>query len=393
MSKCEELEDYLANLTSELVKRKSVNPPGEEKEVAEYIYSLLKEQGIKAEMIYGPYKNRPQVVGFFGSKDDSALILNGHMDVVPEGEQRFWKYEPYGGKIINGKVYGRGAVDMKGGLALMLTLPKVLQNFEDDVNLVLTFAIGEETGEEGTKEILAYLKRKNVNGRFGIVLEPTELKVLTAHRGDIRFDVTVFGKAAHSSRPDKGINSIIKAMKIVEAVKDYNDKITNKKHYLLGNPVCSVTMINAGIKINVIPDVCNVVIDRRTLPNEKIDDVIKEFDYVLSSLYKEDKEFKYELSVGRKVEGSEIPANNEYAELLRRISRNIANIDEKASGCSGWTDMRNFVNDAKIPAVIWGPGNPANAHVANEYIEVKQIVDALKISSKFTLNIFGKITI
>jgi succinyl-diaminopimelate desuccinylase len=386
---CEELKDYIAKTTSELVKRRSRNPPGEEKECSEYIYSLLKDEGINAELFYEPYKERPQVIGYVGNKSDKALILNGHIDVVPEGKVELWSFDPFSGIIKDGKVWGRGAADMKGALAVMIALAKIMKEIKFNGNLVLTFAVGEETGLPGTKQILtSYLPKKGIKGEFGIVLEPTELKVATAQRGSIKFEVLVHGKAAHSSRPEQGINAIVKAMEVVNEIQNYVSELSKRKHWILGPPLCSVTMINAGIKDNVIPDVCRMVIDRRTIPGEKIKEIVNEFKNVVDSVKEKDREFSYELNHKLTAEACEIPSDDKYAELLRRISNEIAGIPTKPYGLSGGTDARNFVLDANIPAVAWGPGSIEQAHVTNEFVEIQQLVDALKILAKFTLQFF-----
>jgi len=204
--------DFLIRLTQDLVRIPTQNPPGNEKSCAEYIHRTLSQWGVETKIIPEPFRHRPQVLATVSGREAGpTLILNGHMDVVPEGSRGHWKYDPYEGVVEEGKIYGRGSSDMKGGLAAMMMLAKLLR--EKGLprgKAVFQFVIGEETGDPGTKHLLSILGNK---GDFGIVLEPTSLRVATAEKGLAWLRITWGGKPAHASVAEQGINPIEKALK------------------------------------------------------------------------------------------------------------------------------------------------------------------------------------
>ena len=148
--------DLLIRLTQDLVRIPTQNPPGNEKGCAEYIYSTLSRWGVETKMISEPFPHRPQIMATVNGKETGpTLILNGHMDVVPEGSRSQWKYDPYGGVVEEGRIYGRGSSDMKGGLAAMMMLAKLLHEKSlPRGKVIFQFVMGEETGESGTKHLL-----------------------------------------------------------------------------------------------------------------------------------------------------------------------------------------------------------------------------------------------
>ena len=381
-TKIESLEsvdiDLLIRLTQDLVRIPSQNPPGYEKGCAEYIHSTLNQWGVETRMISEPFPHRPQVMATVNGKEAGlTLILNGHMDVVPEGSRSQWKYDPYGGVVEGGKIYGRGSSDMKGGLAAMMMLAKVLH--EDGLprgKVVFQFVMGEETGEPGTRHLLSVLGDK---GDFGIVLEPTSLRVATAEKGLAWFRITWEGKPAHASVAERGINPIEKAVKFGKKLMEYDKKLRTHDHPLLGSPKCTMTMINAGTKENIIPESCSLMIDRRFNPEETPDSVEDELKKILQELTFEDPDFKWQIERTMLYESAEIPVDSLIAKVLRKYAVQISGISTKPFGTMYSTDVRNFINDAKIPTVTFGPGDVHQAHTFNESIEIQQIVDCVRI--------------
>lgn len=372
-------EEEIVTLLQELVRIPSRNPPGEEKECAEYVMQKMLDWGLVAELIPEPFPDRPQVAATYeGTEDKPTLVLNGHLDVVPEGDAKRWSVNPFGGVFKDGKIYGRGSCDMKGGIAAMMIAAKALK--ESGVrlrgNLILQFAIGEETGEPGTKHLLV---DKGIKGDWEIVLEATNLKVATAEKGLAWFHITVKGEPAHASTPELGINAISKATKLVLALEKYDQEISKRKHQLLGRAICSVTLIEGGTKENIIPESCKIAIDRRFLPQESMNNIENELESVLSSLWKQDPEFECELRRKMVYESAEIPVDSMIAEVVRKNVKKVTGVTSEPYGSWGSTDVRNFINDAKIPAITWGPGDPIKDHAIDESIEISQVVDTAKV--------------
>jgi len=243
-------------------------------------------------------------------------------------------------------------------------------------NLILQFVIGEETGEPGTKYLLV---DKGIKGDWGIVLEATDLKVATAEKGLAWFHILVKGEPAHASTPELGVNAISKSMKLLSALEKYNNRISKRKHPLLDRSICSVTMIEGGTKENIIPESCKIAIDRRFLPKETLNGIENELRSILSRLQKEDPKFECELIRKMVYEPAEIPVKSMIAEAVRKNVKKVTGITPEPNGTWGSTDVRNFINDAKIPAITWGPGDPTKDHAIDESIEISQVVDAAKV--------------
>ncbi len=370
--------DLLIRVTQALIKIPSQNPPGNEKDCAEYIRSTLNQWGVETRMITEPFPHRPQVMATVnGRETGSTIILNGHMDVVPEGSRSHWKYDPYGGVVEAGRIYGRGSSDMKGGLTAMMMLAKLLQERGlPRGKVVFQFVMGEETGEPGTKHLLSILGNR---GDYGIVLEPTSLRVATAEKGLAWFRITWEGKPAHASVAERGINPIEKVVKFGKKLMEYDKKLRTHDHPLLGSPKCTMTMINAGTKENVIPESCSLVVDRRFNPQETPDRVESDLRKILEKLTLEDPDFKYQIERTMLYESAEIPVDSLIAEVLRKHAAQISGVPKEPFGTMYSTDVRNFINDAKISTVTFGPGNVHQAHTFNESIEIQQIVDCVRI--------------
>ena len=381
-------KEDVTNLLQQLVRIPS--PTGEEKTIAEFIYEVLKSWGLKTE-IFEPIPNRPDVVGFLeGSEGRPTLILNGHLDHVPPGNLEDWSYPPYEGRIVNGKMYGRGAADMKGGLTSMMIAAKALKdaNVQLKGNLVLTFAIGEEVGDPGTRHIVV---DRGIRGDWGIVTEPTVFKgkfrVGVAERGVAWFKITVKGKSTHASQPNLGVNAISKASKVITELEKLSVKLARKKHPLIGASTCSVTIVEGGFKENIIPDQCRITVDRRMIPGETVKEAEKEIEKILKNLRKKDPKFRFSMELTCLFEPAEIPSKSEIVSVVRRNLKKVCGYDSKPWGTPYACDARNLINDAGIPTIVFGPGDISHCHCVDEYIELDEVVNTAKILALTALNL------
>jgi len=370
-------EEEVIRILRDLVRRPSQNPPGNEGAVAKYIYDTMRDWGFEPQYIDKPEPKRPSVaVVYKGTEGKPRLILNGHMDVVPEGDPNSWSVPPFEGIVKQGRVYGRGACDMKGGIAAAMIAAKTIKKsgVKPRGDLVLQFAMGEETGEAGTKSLL----EEGHIGDWGIVLEPTDLKVMTAEKGLAWYHFKLKGKPTHASEPDEGVNAIYKATRLISAIQDYNDEISERTHPLCGKDICSVTMMKAGTKENIIPESCWFAVDRRIIPGENIEQVDDEINAIIRKLSQEDPEFKCDWKRVMLYESAEIPVDHKIAETVRRNTKEIIGVYHEPAGMIASTDQRNFINDASIPAITWGPGGKMS-HRLDEYVETSQVIDCAKI--------------
>ncbi len=373
-------KDETISLLQKLIRIPS--PTGEEKTVANFIYDLLKSWSFKTE-IFDFLPNRPEVMSFLeGSEARPTLILNGHLDHVPPGDLEDWSYDPYEGRVVAGRIYGRGAADMKGGLTAMIIAAKALKDSGIKLkgDLILTFAVGEEIGEWGTKHIVV---DKGIKGDWGIVTEPTvfrgKFRVAVAEKGVAWFRITIKGRASHASQPGLGVNAISKAGKIIAELEKYNSRLASKKHNLIGASTSSITIIEGGFKENVIPDQCKIIIDRRIIPGEKLDEVKKEIADILKKLKRKDSKINSSVELTRSFEAGEIQSNAEIVKIVRKNLKKACGHDSKPWGTPYGTDARNLINDASIPTIVFGPGDISHCHCVNEYVNLNEVINATKV--------------
>ena len=375
--------DEIIELTRQLIRIPSENPPGGEGEIAEFIAEKLKDLGLTVR-VYEFKPGRPSVVGLLsGVKEKPTLMFNGHMDTVPVGDKDLWSVEPFEGVLRDGRIYGRGAADMKGALAAMIASVKAI--VESEVNLrgrlILTFVADEEVTGYGTRDLI----RRGYRADFAIVGEPSELNVQTAHKGLLWLKVVIRGKAAHASIPHQGVNAIYRMADFCLALEKMNSLLAEKKHALLGPPTINVGTIKGGIKTNIVPDYCEITIDRRLIPGEKPVDVKREIEETLESLGGKTSKLQTQVEVINVAEPSETAQDELIVQVARKAVREVIGRDPGVTGFTATCDMRFLVNEAGIPTIILGPGSLRQAHVIDEYVEVEQVINAAKIYTSIIL--------
>ncbi|RLI43523.1 hypothetical protein DRO69_09165 [Candidatus Bathyarchaeota archaeon] len=378
----EKMESDIADMAMTLIRFKSENPPGNEAEIADFLASKLESLGFEVKLVEAERK-RPNVIATLkGEQGRSSLIFNGHMDVVPAGPLENWKQPPFEPVVKDGKIYGRGAADMKGALSSIFNAAKAVVELGVSLkgNLVIQFVADEEEGGAKGTEFLA--KKGFIKGDYAVVCEPTGLKIGVAEKGFIRTEITVRGKAAHSSTPSEGINAIVKMSKVIKALYDeFPRKIAGKSHPLVGSPTVNVGTIIGGVRVNVVPDKCVIKLDRRLIPGEDPEEAFNEIIEILESVRKRDNQLKYEVKLIGEAEPSEISPQEEIVEVLKRNYEFVFHTNPTIYGLKGTTDARFFINQAQIPTVIFGPGSIKEAHKVNENVSVKELVLATKIYS------------
>lgn len=370
-----ERTETLAALLGDLVRIETENPPGNEKECAERIVEWFDEHGIDADLVEEPYTDRPQVGARVG-EGDPTLVLNGHIDVVPAGETGEWSHDPYGGDVEGGRLYGRGSVDMKAGVAIaMLATAELAGDIEANElpgSIVFHAAIGEETAEPGTKTLL----EQGYGGDYGVVLEPTGMRTATSEKGLAWYEITVSGEPSHASRPDQGTNALQSAQLVLDALADYDENVRAREDELVGRAYATATMLEAGTKENVLPERATVTIDRRFLPAERVQDIDAEIDELLGEVA-EAHGIDVSWERTRTYESAAIDADSPLAGVFRRHSADVAGVATDPWGVTASTDVRNFVNDAGIEAITWGPGDLSQAHTYDEHVDLSAANDGL----------------
>lgn len=345
-----------------------------ERFLAERLGKILAAEGFDIKIV-GCSKDSASLIASYGIDNGMKIALTGHIDVVDVTEN--WDSNPFEAIEKDGRIYGRGAADMKGGVAAMMAaaINVVRSSHEFNGKLVLNFVADEEATSRGT---LSCLKEKELQGiDYAIIGEPTGLDICIAHLGTARFKITIKGKSAHSSKPSRGINAISKAAKVIQAIDKYHEELRKTKHEILGNPSACVTIVNGGSKDNIIPDSCELLMDRRMIIGETSQSVTEEIQSILDAIVENDGEFTYELKQYINLEACEVTKRDEITKICEKIYEDT--FLEKAVVCEfGATCEQKLFADMGIPAIIIGPGNLAQAHIDNEYVEIGQIEQAVK---------------
>jgi len=377
LSRIQEAE--VVSLCCDLVRFKSVNPPGDELEIAEYVASVLREAGLTVEIVHHTPTRASVLARLEGSGEMPALLYTGHLDVVPVGAEE-WLHNPFRGEVAEGKLWGRGSSDMKGGNAAMITAAKVLAaaNLPLKGDLILAFTAGEEGEQLGATELAARPDLAPVQAV--VVAEPSHNDVYVAEKGALWLKVTTHGKTAHGSMPHLGRNAITMMVALLSELDSL--VVPYEEHPLLGGFTRSVNTIVGGVKTNVVPDRCEVTIDQRTVPGQDHGAIVNQVRALIADLAQKIPGFRASVEVINDrlpvATSPEEPVVQCFCEAVAEV------VGERPvpKGVNYYTDAAVFAPALNAPMVICGPGDPKLAHQPNEYVEVTKLVEAAKI---FTL--------
>jgi succinyl-diaminopimelate desuccinylase len=378
----------LVDLTTRLVQTPTENPPGNEKVAAKFLKPILSRMGFKIETVLSPEGRWNIVAEKRWGRGGRRLIFNGHLDVVPAGDPSQWKYPPFQGRLAKGRIYGRGASDMKGGIASFIHALSMIDRSKIHPRqgaVVLHLVSDEEShGHHG----MGFLTRKGgIQGDAVLVGEPTDLQPVIAHKGALWLRISTLGKSAHSGRPHLGVNAIEKMAKLVDRL---NSIPLEKEHPLLGKPTLSIGLIQGGTKINIVPDRCEIEVDRRMLPGEKKEEVLKGMKGILDSLQLQDPLFQYRMEEIDFAEPSEVNPEEEIVRIGVESIHEVIGEKPSLRAFSGFTDSRFYINQCHIPALIFGPGETNQVHTTDESVEVEALVRAAHIYALILIHYLSK---
>ena len=366
--------DALA-LLRELVRIDSRNPslapgaPGEGP-VARALAGTLRSWGIEADVV-DALPGRPNVIATIkGSGGGRSLMFNGHLDVVGvEG----MVHAPFAALEHDGRIHGRGAADMKGGVAAMCAAAARVQGrLRGD--LIIAAVADEEWRSAGTSALLA----RGLRADAAIVTEPTGLRIMPAHKGFVWLEVTVHGVAAHGSRWDMGVDAIRHAgLLLAELDRLDNEDLPLRSHPLLGRPSLHAGEVSGGLGISTYPDRCVVKLERRTIPGETRDLVMREVEEACARVRTRRPAFRAETEALFAQPPSDVAMDSPIVATLSEALR-AHGLGTTAAGMSAWTDAA-LLNESGVPAVCFGPGDMGLAHAAQEYIESREVELAVNV--------------
>jgi len=367
----------LVELTQNLIRFKSINPPGNELEIALYIRDLLRKEGLEVEVLEHSESRGSLVAKLAGGKEP-GLIYSGHLDVVPaEGN---WQRDPFSGDIGDGKIWGRGTTDMKAGVAAMITAASAVARARLDLKgpLYLSFTAGEETDNFGAAETLKNYQFGPVKAVF--ISEPSANEIFTAEKGALWLEIRTFGRAAHISRMEDGRNALMMMLPILEALEKM--EIPFENHPLLGDYRRSPNTISAGENTNTIPAECIVKVDQRTLPGQDHEEIVGKIRNMINDIAKNTKlpDFKAEVRVILDNPPLEVDHKEPILQKLFDITTEInGEKQQDPKGVGYFTDAVKFTPGLGVPFAICGPGNPGLNHQANEWVEINKLIDSARI--------------
>jgi succinyl-diaminopimelate desuccinylase len=353
-------------LTQQLVRIDSRNPPGGEAACAELVAGLLRDAGFRVDL-HSFGAGRVNVVARLGGEGPAA-VFTGHLDTVPLGRSA-WTRDPFGGEIADGRLYGRGATDMKAGVAAMVAAAVgAADEIVDGGAVALVFTGGEETGSDGARALLD-------SGLLGqartlVVGEPTSNRFLAGHKGALWLRACAHGTAAHGSMPHLGDNAIYKAARLALALEQYQFNVA--RHPVMGVPTLNVGTMAAGENINSVPDRAELIIDVRTIPGMRHDAVTDQIGFTLGS----------QTTLEVLVDLPPVWSDPGLAEMraLAGSYRDATSREPEAASANYFTDASVLTPAfGNVPTIVCGPGDPAMAHTTDEYCDVADIAAAVGI--------------
>lgn len=365
--------ELCVSFLKELVALRTVNPPGDERVAADYIAATLARHGIECGLT--PVGDmRANVVSTLCGGDGPAILLTGHLDVVPEGTG--WDTPPFEAVERDGRFYGRGTCDMKGGIAAMMAAAIWARRHGEGTRAFrLAFVADEEIYGQGTRTLLNMLVPENV--RYVVIGEPTQNEIHIAHRGAIRFRVCARGISCHAGAPDKGVNAVENMARVIEAVRLVNEDLKARPHPVLPPPTLCCTMVSAGTKDNIVPDRCELIVDCRP----GVGDTAEEFEKVIRTKVDEagglQQGATLEMTPYIDVAAGSVDGDSAIVRWARGCFVRSFKRDAVVAGFPACCDLSQFTA-AGYQAILYGPGSIAQAHTTNEFVARSQLEQAFQ---------------
>ncbi|MEQ9408709.1 MAG: M20 family metallopeptidase [Fuerstiella sp.] len=386
----ETVESSVVDILKQLVALPSVNPMGGEADpsicfegrMSDWLVDFFQSIGAACERIeVSP--GRDNVIARFDSPGaDSTILLDAHQDTVPVEGMTIPAFEP---RIADGRLWGRGACDVKGGMAAMLAAFRrlVQERPTGAANVVLSCTCDEEATTTGINDLVSYWSTAAERSELlqqrpdvAVIAEPTELDVVVAHRGVTRFKIRTTGRACHSSDPTQGINAVYRMAKLVTALQAYADQLalTVPPHPLCGGATLSVGKIHGGTSVNIVPDECVIEVDRRVIPGEDRSRVVSDIHDFLSACL----EFEFEFEPPWIESPALADADN--SDLADAVLRCVKDADgpHHAVGVPYGTHASRTCA-AGVPSIVFGPGSIQQAHTRDEFIDIGQLEKAAEV--------------
>ena len=357
-------------ILSDLVRIESVNPAlvlggSGEGVIARHVGEFLKSVGLETRL-REVSPGRFNALGILrGSGGGKSLMLNGHLDTVGVTGMQ----DPFSARVEDGRLYGRGAQDMKGGLAAaMAAVGALAQEPRLKGDVVLAAVADEESQSLGTRALL-----QEVRTDAAIVMEPTSLEVATAHKGFVWAEIETFGRAAHGSRPQEGVDAIVFMGRVLGRIERLQECLTSgRQHPLLGCGSIHASQIAGGQELSSYPARCRLSVERRLVPGEDASTLETELNNMVGQLREQDPRFHAQVTVGYSAKPLETPRESSIVARLADCVARVTGRETVLGVQTFWTDAA-LLSEAGIPSVLFGPGGEG-LHSAVEYVRLEDVV-------------------
>jgi succinyl-diaminopimelate desuccinylase len=410
VQRVETIHGQVLSYLKDLVRIPTVNPPGSHyQELCEYAVDRLRQMDCEVELVpvpeareqdlypFGKGHRRLSVVGRYRKSraERPGLHLSGHYDVVPAGPS--WRREPFRPEEENGRLYGLGTSDMKGGIASIMGVLQALHETNTTLRNGLTFSFTPDE-ETGGLAGMGYLVQQGIiKADYGIITEPSQPHfVRIGHRGVLWVEVVTKGKTAHASMPYRGINAFKKLVRVAQGLEDLERELEGKitaapvmdereKH----PTICIGSVVQGGVKTNVVPDYCSMMLDRRLIPEETTQEAFNEIRSVVEMLQRDDPEMQVELHRHLGIESASIAADSLLSQTVATCHAQVHGRQPAIAISPGFNDTHYLIRDMGIPALTYGPGTTGTAHTPDEYIVINDLTTTTQVLVQVALTLLG----
>ncbi len=355
-----------------LIKIRSENPSGNEKEIAGWVHSYLKDIGISSKIVEVA-RARSNVIARVKGTSSRSLLITPHLDTVPAGKG--WTLDPFSGIVKNGKIYGLGATDCKGNLAVALEVLRSLGEDRIHLGYDLVFAATADEESGSSSGIVPLVKKGMLDADAAVILDSDDFEVVVAQKGLVQLKITTKGKRAHGAYPWLGTNAISRMNDFLSKAREYKFRGV-KKNRLLRPPTLNIGTIRGGDKVNIVPDRCEAELDIRYVPGMSPEKIVSDMKKIAAvegrGAYVE-------------IEGSQSPFEIDPGHCLVKSYRSAARSLGKRSkvrGSEGATVITYF-QERGIPAFATGYGKSGVAHMSDEYAVVADLYDGARVLERF----------
>ncbi len=371
----------LRKTLSDLVSVNSVNPAyaggRPESEIQDYVKAFFLSHGLDTD-VQPVMPGRANVIARLKGRNGAPpIVFEAHSDTVGvEGMDA-----PFHPEIRNGRMYGRGTCDTKAGLAAMMWAVADLRKsgIVPKSEVWVVSAVDEEHSYQGVLRL-----RENLRAAAAVVAEPTEMRLVVASKGCVRARIRVHGRAAHSSKPELGVNAITQMARLLGELENECVKLAARRHRFVGIPTMSVGLIEGGTQVNMVPAACEIVFDRRLIPGEDPDAVVAGYRSMLAGFQNGNSNLRIEMEDPMVKDWPlDTPVSASIVECVSRILR-FSGLDPAPCGVPFGSDASKLAQ-VDIPSIILGPGSIDHAHAREEHVELEQVEKAFEVYRKIMI--------